>query len=322
MRIRDLLACPACHEALSDDWKCTGCGAQFTAADGIPNLTLGVDRRTEVVRRFYDEAPFPGYPPHDNWMALQARAERSDFARLLDRAIPPDARVVEVGCGTGQMALFLARADRCVVGADVSRAALVLAAHAAQRFGLSSVQFVETDLFRPGLRRDAFDIVYSAGVLHHTSNPALAFRQVARLARAGGIVIVGVYNALARVPLRLRRAVARITRLRWVPFDPVLRDRRNEPSRRLAWIRDQYQHPEEHRHTVAEVRRWFAANGIEYLRTFPTSLLEDESGDLFGRAADDWRAEAWLAQLGWMWTLGREGGLFFTIGRRLGGREG
>jgi hypothetical protein len=26
-------------------------------------------------------------------------------------------------------------------------------------------------------------------------------------------------------------------------------------------------------------------------------------------------AEGWLAQLQWMWTLGREGGLFFTIGR-------
>ena len=29
-----------------------------------------------------------------------------------------------------------------------------------------------------------------------------------------------------------------------------------------------------------------------------------------------WTLEGWLAQVGWMWTLGREGGLFFTIGRR------
>jgi hypothetical protein len=34
------------------------------------------------------------------------------------------------------------------------------------------------------------------------------------------------------------------------------------------------------------------------------------------RAADNWRPEGWLAQLGWIRALGHEGGLFFTIGRR------
>jgi hypothetical protein len=112
--------------------------------------------------------------------------------------------------------------------------------------------------------------------------------------------------------------VARLTKYRVVPFDPVLRDRRSEPARREAWLRDQYQHPEEHCHTVAEVKRWFTTSGIDYLRTFPTTVLEDEPGDLFRRAVDEWSVEACLAQLGWMWTLGGEGGLFFTIGRRAG----
>jgi hypothetical protein len=37
---------------------------------------------------------------------------------------------------------------------------------------------------------------------------------------------------------------------------------------------------------------------------------------LFERAADNWRLEGWLAQLSWVRTLGHEGGLFITIGRR------
>src|SRR5688500_16842611 len=82
---------------------------------------VAVDSRTDVVRRFYDEAPFPGYPPSDTLAAFRARAERSRFAQLLDDAIPADARVVEVGCGTGQMSLYLAHADRVVVGVDISR---------------------------------------------------------------------------------------------------------------------------------------------------------------------------------------------------------
>lgn len=277
---------------------------------------MTVQSRTEVVRRFYNAAPFPNYPPHDSLAALRARAERSRFAQLLDRAIPPNARVVEIGCGTGQMSLFLARANRVIVGADISRAALRLGHDAARRFGVSSVQFVETDLHHAGLKRDFFDVVYAAGVLHHTADPAAALGCVAQLARPGGMVIVGVYNVLARAPLRCRRGVARLTRFRYVPFDPILRERTGDPARREAWLRDQYQHPEEHRHTIAEVKRWFAGNAIDYLRSFPSTVFDDDGHDLFARAADDWSFEEWLAQIGWMWTLGREGGLFFAIGQR------
>lgn len=129
--------------------------------------------------------------------------------------------------------------------------------------------------------------------------------------------MLGVYNAFARVPLRLRRLVARLTGFRLIPFDPVLRDRNHEPARREAWLRDQYQHPEEHRHTLAEVQGWFAENRVEYVRAYPSAVLGDEPQELFAQASDNWRLEGWLAQLGWIRTLGREGGLFFTIGRRM-----
>ena len=214
------------------------------------------------------------------------------------------------------MSLYLARADRVVVAADLARASLALGADAAHRYGVDRVQFVETDLYRSALKPGAFDVVYSSGVLHHTATPPAAFAHIAALARPGGVVIVGVYNKFARIPLRLRRAVARATRFRVVPFDPVLRERGDEPARRNAWLRDQYQHPEEHSHTAANVQGWFRKNNVEYLRSFPSIVLGDEPEDLFAPAADNWNVESWIAQSEWMWTLGGEGGLFFTIGRR------
>jgi SAM-dependent methyltransferase len=150
MDIRELVACPACGGTLSVEWSCTGCATRFDVADGIPNLRLPSDGVTETVRRFYESAPFPGYPPRESLQSLRARAERSVFARLLDRAIAGDARIADVGCGTGQMCLFLASADRIVVGADLTRTSLALGAAAAARFGLERVQFVETDLRQPG----------------------------------------------------------------------------------------------------------------------------------------------------------------------------
>ncbi|HXI43003.1 MAG TPA: class I SAM-dependent methyltransferase [Bryobacteraceae bacterium] len=268
------------------------------------------------MRRFYECAPFPGYPPRDTLAALHRRAQRSEFARLLDRAIPGDARVVEVGCGTGQMSLYLARADRVVIAADLTRASLLLGAAMAHRFGLDRVRFVETDLHRPGLQAGSFDVVYSSGVLHHAPDPRALFARLAQLARPGGMIVLGLYSAFARIPLRLRRLLARCSGFRLIPFDPVLRDRRHEPARREAWLRDQYRHPEEHSHTLAEVQRWFDKNGVEYVRAYPGALLGDDNDGLFTAAADNWWFEGLLAQLGWMRSLGREGGLFVTIGRR------
>ena len=153
-------------------------------------------------------------------------------------------------------------------------------------------------------------------MLHHTPNPRASFSRLAKLARAGGIIVVGVYNAFARLPSRARKLVARLSGFRLIPFDPILRARQTEASRREAWLRDQYRHPEEHSHTIGEVQRWFTENDIEYLRAYPSAVLGDEPEHLFSRAADNWSVENWLAQLGWMRTLGREGGLFFSVGRR------
>jgi SAM-dependent methyltransferase len=317
-----LLACPCCAgplEAATRSLACRGCSRAFPLEDDLPDLRLPADARSEEVREFYSAAPFPGYPPRDSWSALRARAERSEFACLLDRAIPGDARVLELGCGTGQMSLFLATADRIVVGADMTRASLRLASAAARRFGVGCVQFVETDLRAPGLRAGAFDVVYSSGVLHHTPDPRASFGSMVRLVRPGGLVVLGLYNAYARAPHRLRRLIARLTRYRFIPFDPVLRDRCGEPERREAWLRDQYLHPEEHLHTIAEVRRWFRDNDVDYLRTYPSTIIGEpplEGVGLFEPAEDDWGLENLIAQLTWATTLSHEGGLWITIGRR------
>jgi hypothetical protein len=131
------------------------------------------------------------------------------------------------------------------------------------------------------------------------------------------MIVIGLYNAVARLPLRLRRVAARLTGERWIPGDPVLADRAAEPERREAWLRDQYRHPEEHRHTLGEVRGWFRDHGVDYVRAFPSALLdEDEEDGLFASQPGGWWLEEWLAQLGWIGPLAGEGGLFVVVGRR------
>ncbi|KKW90755.1 methyltransferase domain-containing protein [Sphingobium chungbukense] len=321
-----LLACPRCggplDDAADEGLGCRDCRATYAMRDGIADLRLPADDRTEEVRRFYMASPFPGYPPRDSIDWLRARAGRSPFARQLDAAIPYDARIVEVGCGTGQMGLYLARGDRVVIAADLCRASLALGRAAAKRLRIDQVQFVETDIHHPGLRAGAFDVVYCSGVLHHTPDPCAAFGPVARLARPGGLVIIGLYNLYARLPHRARRLAARLSGGRWTPGDRVLAERSGQADRHRAWLRDQYRHPEEHRHSLAEVRRWFAGQGIDYIRSVPGALVgqADEQHALTDPEEDGWWLEDMLAQLGWLPRLAAEGGLFVTIGRARAGR--
>ncbi|MGH7281921.1 MAG: methyltransferase domain-containing protein [Polyangiaceae bacterium] len=319
--VLELLACPTCRGDLigGASLRCDACGVDYPIKNDIPVLRVPSEARTETVREFYMESPFPGYPPNDTLSGLRGRAARSEFARLLEQAVPGDAKVVELGCGTGQTSLFLATADRVVIGADLTRASLELGAGAAKRYGLDSVQFIETDLRTPALKRGAFDVVYSSGVLHHTPNPRASFKSMAELAKPGAIVVLGLYNTYARFPHRLRRGVYKMTAHKFIPFDPVLRARDAEPERRRAWLRDQYEHPEEHRHTVAEVQKWFRENDIEYLRTYPNALIGAEpleGADLFLPAEDNWGFENVLSQVAWATSLGKEGGLWITVGRK------
>ncbi|HXN81333.1 MAG TPA: hypothetical protein VN883_02590, partial [Myxococcales bacterium] len=62
----ELLACPLCTGPLSLGLRCAPCRRQYEAPDGIPDLLLASEGRTEAVRAFYTAAPFPGYPPRDS----------------------------------------------------------------------------------------------------------------------------------------------------------------------------------------------------------------------------------------------------------------
>jgi len=233
------------------------------------------------VRCFYEHAPFPNIR-HAAARLVRARAERSEFARLIDRANSPAMRASwnRVWYRAGEL-IPGARAAG-VIGAD-SRAH-----RRTGRGGCATLQDRSGTVHRPtctvpvlGL---SFDVVYSSGVLHHTPDPRAAFARVVQLARPGGMIVLGLYNSFARIPFRLRRLVARLSGYQFIPFDPVLCDRENEPARRTAWLRDQYQHPEEHRHTLAEVQGWFAENGVDYVRAYPSAMLSQETEEGCSRA--------------------------------------
>ena len=301
-------------------------GRTYPVVDGIPCLFVSetgapaVEDVTDAVRRFYEETPFPNYDDFESVRALIEKARRGLFARLLNDHIRYDARVVDIGCGTGQLTNFLAIAHRTVIGVDVCLNSLRLAQDFRARHGLERATFAQMNLFRPALRDGFFDYVIASGVLHHTLECREAFRRVGRLVRPGGHLIVGLYSAFSRQLHYGRRALYRATG--WVPrwVDPHLARVRGR-GKREAWLRDQYCHPHETCHTLDEVLGWLDADGFEFVNSVPKpapgpGLTPDE--DLFGQRSRGNRLSRWASQLAHLPSGYREGGFFLVIGRRAG----
>jgi SAM-dependent methyltransferase len=300
-------------------------GTRYPVEDGIPRLFVPTDDAqladrdvTDIVKEFYEKTPFPNYEDVDTPRALLEKARAGHFARMLNEQIPYDSKVVEIGCGTGQLTNFLSIAHRSVLGVDVCLNSLSLAHRFKSQHGLDRAAFAQMNLFRPALKNDFFDVVISNGVLHHTADCRMAFERVGRLVRPGGYFVVGLYNAYSRSLHYARRSLFRWTGMVGRGLDPHFRDT-GSAARHEAWFQDQYCHPHETAHTMDEVLSWMDEDGFEFVNSIPKPDVGPSLGErerLFeprdrGNAMS--RVACQIAALG---SGYREGGFFIMIGRR------
>jgi 2-polyprenyl-3-methyl-5-hydroxy-6-metoxy-1,4-benzoquinol methylase len=274
---------------------------------------------TEIVKAFYEETPFPNYDDHDSVRSLMEKSRRGQYARVLDESIPYNSRVLEVGCGTGQLTNFLGISCRRVIGTDMCLNSLRLAERFRREHGLNRVRFVQMNLFKPCFKPEQFDVVLCNGVLHHTADPWGGFKIIQQLVRPGGYIVIGLYNKYGRLMMDFRRNVFRLTggRAKWI--DTYLRSRRMSAEKRRAWFNDQYRHPHESKHTIGEVLDWFDASGMEFVRGIP-SVTPGENGlgrgNLFEPTDRGTGMDHLLVQTREIVTGSREGGFFIMIGRK------
>jgi len=142
------------------------------------------------VERYYDEywqqeSPVPCSDP-----LTPTRVER------LRRVLPPKARVLEAGCGSGDLVAFLASAGHEAVGMDVSARAVELASsrHPDATFVHHSVE----ELPWP-VEAGSFDAVVSFEVLEHLLRPRRLLEGARTALRSGGqLVLTTPYHGLLK----------------------------------------------------------------------------------------------------------------------------
>jgi 2-polyprenyl-3-methyl-5-hydroxy-6-metoxy-1,4-benzoquinol methylase len=117
------------------------------------------------------------------------------------------ARVLDGGCGVGALTRVLTAKGARVVALDIGPQ---LAAQTQQRCGCAAV--VGT-LMALGFLSDTFDVVLSSEAIEHTPNPEHAVRELYRVLRPGGHLVLSTPNRLWQGPVRLASTIG------WRPYD-------------------------------------------------------------------------------------------------------
>lgn len=151
--------------------------------------------RAAAVRRMFD-AISPRYDLLNHLLSAGIdRRWRAVAAARLRETLPAGARVLDVCCGTGDLAFAvhapMSPAPCRVVGADFSLPMLRRAREKARRRGLNGhVPLQAADALRLPFCDAAFDACTIAFGLRNVTDPAAGLREMRRVLRPGGRIVV------------------------------------------------------------------------------------------------------------------------------------
>ena len=125
--------------------------------------------------------------------------------------IGPGDRLLEVGVGTGINARLYPR-NCLVTGIDLSSQMLEKARARVQRQGLRNIRLLEMDAAHLTFADDSFDIVYAPYVISVVPDPVQVVREMRRVCRPGGkIIVVNHFRSPNPILSCLERAMSPFT---------------------------------------------------------------------------------------------------------------
>ena len=142
---------------------------------------------TRKLTRWYDfQAPF--------YRLWRNRYDAPLVERIVSivRGFGEAQRILDAGCGTGLFSIALAGASPAsqVVGVDLSSGMLEVATAQARDRALGNTRFSRADVTALPFDLESFDVVVAAGLLPNVNDLQGVVRELARVVRAGGRLLV------------------------------------------------------------------------------------------------------------------------------------
>lgn len=137
----------------------------------------------EIIDQFTRQAAaFARLPAHSNEAAMAMSLRLAE--------ISPDDLVLDVACGPGILACEMAKKAAHVTGIDLTPAMIAEARQRQERLGLVNLTWRVADGEKLPLPEGTFNLVTSRYALHHMEDPLALLREMRRMARGDGRLLV------------------------------------------------------------------------------------------------------------------------------------
>ena len=250
----------------------------------IPMLNEITDNVSSKVRQQYEENPYP------RWISLGlplAATPIADIAKKINIKVSDkkiyDCKMPQIlvaGCGTGQNSIgTAARFKDCnVLAIDLSLSSLAYAKRKTEELGLKNIEYMQADILDLDKLGRQFDMVESAGVLHHMNDPMAGWSVLTNCLKPGGLMKIGLYSELARQHIGKMREEIQVGNLGSDDFsmksfrtELINSDQQHHKKilstpdfYSLSMLRDLLFHVQEHRFTISQIKDCLTELGLEF----------------------------------------------------------
>ena len=170
----------------------------------IPEINVIENKISKVVREQYEENPYP------RWINLGLSTEPKTIRSVMqdlkvnldlnEHQFPTNPKILIAGCGTGKHALSVASSfqNSSVLAIDLSLSSLSYAMRKTKELSVANIDYMQGDILKLNTLNRQFDIIESAGVLHHMEEPLVGWKVLVDLLKPQGLMRIGLYSEIAR----------------------------------------------------------------------------------------------------------------------------
>ena len=262
---------------------------------------MQINQKEILVKELYEKYP---YPSRNSVRAEEIIYFAEWVARIFGetKSYWKGKTILELGCGTGELANALALCGARITAVDFSSSSIKKAKELSKKlktsnkthFLLKNILELNENSFsedKNSKKHTKFDAVIALGSLHHTIDALKGFQIGCKFAKPNGIVVIGLYNKYARFRHIIRRSFLRVLAgndiEKRIHFGEklfgakegiekskgkqksLMGDNSYYAKEGKSWAADKYGQVHESYHSVGQVLHWFSEEGIEFIASKP-----------------------------------------------------